>query len=115
MEIALPPPRQIVSNPRFPPLLINSLSMVVVIRAPEHPNGCPIATAPPFTLKISSGISNSFWTATDAVGKASLCSYELLNDSALDPDGDGDTNLEEYHRRSNPFVSDKFVTLKLLW
>ncbi len=43
-------------------------------RVPEAPIGWPMATAPPSTLKRSSGTWKAFWTAHDAEAKASLCS-----------------------------------------
>lgn len=32
------------------------------------------------------------------------------DDSTLDPDGDGFTNIEEFQRRSDPFISDAIIS-----
>ena len=49
-----PPPEQIAASPSPPPERRSSWIIVVTIRPPEAPIGCPSATAPPLTLTISS-------------------------------------------------------------
>ena len=50
MALAPPPPLHIPAAPILPPFCFSTLISVTNILAPEAPNGCPNATAPPLYL-----------------------------------------------------------------
>src|SRR5208282_5551547 len=56
VAIPWPIPMHIVTTPSATPRRRISWVKVTTSRAPEHPSGCPSATAPPFTLSRCSSI-----------------------------------------------------------
>mmetsp|Transcript_22680 Transcript_22680/g.59273 ORF Transcript_22680/g.59273 Transcript_22680/m.59273 type:complete len:323 (+) Transcript_22680:143-1111(+) len=72
MAMPMPPPMQALPTACwYDPAWCAKCAM---IRAPDAPSGCPSAMAPPCMLKISSGIPNTFCTASACGAKASFTS-----------------------------------------
>lgn len=79
---APPPPLQILAIPNLPLFCLNIIIYInfkTVIRlktilAPELPNGCPNAIAPPLIFTLSIGISSNFIFARAVAAKASFIS-----------------------------------------
>ena len=69
-----PPPLQIPAKPYLPPRCLKVDNRLWTILAPLMPIGCPMATAPPCTLTLSSAISSNFMLARQTTEKASLYS-----------------------------------------
>ena len=76
---APPPPLQMAAAPSFALFCSNTFSNVINIRAPEHPNGCPRETAPPFTLTFLSFKPNIFIFASPTTENASLNSKKSIS------------------------------------
>src|SRR6185503_20835840 len=74
-----PPPEQIAARPSPPPLRRSSCTIVPTIRPPEAPIGWPSATAPPFTLTISSSAPSILVELSATDEKASLISTRLTS------------------------------------
>jgi hypothetical protein len=77
----MPPPAHSVPTPTPPPRRRNSWISVTRIRAPDAAMGCPIPTAPPFTLTMSWGKPSLREQATAMVANASLISTRATSDS----------------------------------
>src|SRR5690606_13036139 len=78
-----PTPMHIVARPYPPPRRRSSRTRVVMIRAPEQPNGCPSAIAPPFTFTRSGSSSSSRTHATACAANASLSSINRRSAGAM--------------------------------
>ena len=74
MAEAPPPPLQIPATPIEPCFLVKTVFKVAMIRAPEAPNGCPRATAPPSTFTFSGSSPRVLLFAMATTEKASLIS-----------------------------------------
>src|SRR5208337_2631316 len=74
-----PIPIHIVATPSATPRRRISCVKVTISRAPEHPSGCPSATAPPFTLSRCSSILRSVLQARTCAPNASLISNRSMS------------------------------------
>ncbi len=74
MALAPPPPLHIAAAPILPPFCFSTWIRVTSILAPDAPNGCPSATAPPFIFTLLASKPSNLLLTKATTENASLSS-----------------------------------------